>query len=199
MKRPATLAYLITLVTSCSSSSPSGPVGGAVTGPADEHCGAAGAIMSHKVGMCLTGLVDGGASDGGTTMPSVGETLYNSEGYDDDCKYHVSFTSTPVRLDASVTFTLTVGGLDPAGPVKGASVDAEVYLDRLTPAPNTHPTGKEKSPGVYDFGPVKFDKPGRWTVRFHLFEECSDSNADSPHAHVAFFIDVPSADAGTGG
>jgi len=30
-----------------------------------------------------------------------------------------------------------------------------------------------------------------WTVRFHLFEECSDAPADSPHGHGAFFFTVP--------
>jgi len=36
-----------------------------------------------------------------------------------------------------------------------------------------------------------FDKSGRWVVRFHFFESCSDVPDDSPHGHVAFYIDVP--------
>jgi hypothetical protein len=165
MKSRTLLATLVALVAGCSSSSPSGPIGGAVAGPADDHCGAAGSIMAEKVGMCVAlGSTDGGAgADAGTTMPEQGLVLYNSEGYDDDCKYHVSFTSTPVRLNDNVTFTITLTGLDPAGPAKDADLDAEVFLDELTPAPNTSPTSSETSPGVYKFGPVKFDKPGRWT------------------------------------
>src|SRR5205085_11803930 len=99
----------------------------------------------------------------------------------------------------NVTFTVTIDQLDPAGPAKGAALDAEVYLDALTPAPNTNPKTTETSPGVYKLGPIKFNKPGRWTVRFHMYEECSDEPADSPHGHVAFYIDVPAADAGAGG
>ena len=38
---------------------------------------------------------------------------------------------------------------------------------------------------------VRFDAKGRWTVRFHLHEECADEAPDSPHGHIAFFIDVP--------
>ena len=40
-------------------------------------------------------------------------------------------------------------------------------------------------------GPVQFDAPGQWTVRFHLHDNCSDEPADSPHGHAAFFIGVP--------
>jgi hypothetical protein len=36
-----------------------------------------------------------------------------------------------------------------------------------------------------------FDQSGRWVVRFHYFETCSDVPEDSPHGHVAFYIDVP--------
>jgi hydroxypyruvate isomerase len=34
--------------------------------------------------------------DGGT-KPEFGATLNNAEGDDDDCKYHVKFTATPIR------------------------------------------------------------------------------------------------------
>ena len=45
--------------------------------------------------------------------------------------------------------------------------------------------------GTYKIGPIVFDKPGRWVVRFHLFGTCDDALATSPHAHAAFFVDVP--------
>jgi hypothetical protein len=32
--------------------------------------------------------------------------------------------------------------------------------------------------------------PGKWSVRFHIREDCLDG-ADSPHGHGAFFINVP--------
>jgi hypothetical protein len=40
-------------------------------------------------------------------------------------------------------------------------------------------------------GPVIFDAPGDWTLRFHLHEECDDTLDDSPHGHAAFHITVP--------
>jgi hypothetical protein len=43
---------------------------------------------------------------------------------------------------------------------------------------------------VYEGGPLRFDQPGRWVVRFHFYESCNDSEV-SPHSHVAFFVDVP--------
>lgn len=33
--------------------------------------------------------------------------------------------------------------------------------------------------------------PGRWMVRSHLYETCSDEPEDSPHGHAAFFVTVP--------
>jgi hypothetical protein len=200
MKRLVRLISVVALGAGCSSSSPSGPVGGAVTGAADEHCGPSGDIMATKVGMCVDPTAwDGGAGadDGGVPLPDYGETLFNAEGYDDECKYRVSFTSTPVRLNDSVTFTVTIAGLDPTGPAKDADLQAEVFLDGLHPAPNTNTTTTETSDGVYKIGPIKFDAPGRWTVRFHLYDRCAETS-DTPHGHVAFYIDVPSPDAGTG-
>jgi hypothetical protein len=32
---------------------------------------------------------------------------------------------------------------------------------------------------------------GRWNVRFHMYEQCSDLTEDSPHGHITFFVDVP--------
>jgi hypothetical protein len=46
-------------------------------------------------------------------------------------------------------------------------------------------------PGTYSVGPVRFDQAGRWFVRFHFYETCSDAPEDSPHGHVAFWVDVP--------
>jgi hypothetical protein len=36
--------------------------------------------------------------------------------------------------------------------------------------------------GTYT-GVIGFDQPGQWTVRFHLFHDCFDTLADSPHSH----------------
>jgi hypothetical protein len=49
----------------------------------------------------------------------------------------------------------------------------------------------EGPPGTYTIGPVLFDEPGKWTVRFHIHEECTDLSNESQHGHAAFFVDVP--------
>jgi hypothetical protein len=191
---------MLALAPACGSSSPSGPVGGAVAGPADEHCTVNGMLTKTKVGMCMApGPTDGGTEEeddggdgGGAPTSDFGETLFNDSGYDDECKYQVSFTSTPIRKDANVTFTLTLTGLDPAGAVEDADIDVEAFLGDTHVAPNTNPTTKATAtPGVYTVGPVKFDRSGEWTIRFHFFEGCADEPADTPHGHVAFHIDVP--------
>jgi hypothetical protein len=45
--------------------------------------------------------------------------------------------------------------------------------------------------GAYTIGPVVFDQPGLWTIRFHLHENCADLLPDSPHGHAAYYINVP--------
>jgi hypothetical protein len=192
---------LAPLALGCGSSSPAGPAGGPVPDAADQHCTVNGALAPRHVGICLApgaetdgGADDAGASDDGQAPASdLGETLYNSTGYDDDCKYQVSFTSTPIRRNTDVTFTVTVKTLDPAGVATGADLTPEVFLTEIHPAPNSAVTTKEvpAGSGVYKVGPIVFDAPGLWTVRFHMYEECSDAPEDSPHGHVAFFVDVP--------
>jgi hypothetical protein len=178
---------------SCGSSGPSGPVGGPVTGAIDDHCFMNDALTRTKVGMCLApGASDAGAPDGGAA-PEEEIPLYNSEGYDDACKYHVSWTSTPIRKNELVTFTLALDGLDPAGPVKGADIDTDAFLGDAHVAPNTGSTSSESpaDSGKYKVGPIKFDESGEWTVVFHFFEGCADQPADTPHGHIGFRINVP--------
>jgi hypothetical protein len=189
------------LALGCGSSSPTGPTGGPVPDAADQHCIVNGALAAQHVGMCLTpgSEIDGGAGDAGAAddaqppASDFGATLYNDTGYDDDCKYQVTFTSTPIRRNTNVTFTVTVKTLDPAGPATGADVTPEVFLTEIHPAPNSNVTTKEvpAGSGTYQVGPIVFDAPGLWTVRFHFYEECSDEPEDSPHGHIAFFVDVP--------
>jgi hypothetical protein len=179
----------------CGSSSPSGPVGGDVPDASDQHCIVNGVMTVQTVGVCLPvgqGSADAGA-DGAVPMVDYGPPLYNNVGYDDDCKYKVSWTSTPIRKNEPVTFTVTVIGLDPAGPITGEGVDEiEAFMTvGVHVNPDHDTTFKSKGAGVYEVGPVTFDESGSWTVRFHIFEDCSDAPADSPHGHAAFFIDVP--------
>jgi allantoicase len=199
MNRRTPVALLVSLLAplaaaGCGSSAASGPVGGPVTGAVDDHCFMNDALMKAKIGVCETpGASDAGAPDGGAVVPEMGEPLFNSEGYDDDCKYHVSWTSTPIRKNELVTFTVTLEGLDPAGPVKGADIDTDVFMGDTIVAPNTGSTSTESpaDSGTYKVGPIKFTQSGEWVVELHFFEECSDEPADSPHGHIGFRINVP--------
>lgn len=147
----------------------------------------------------------GGAGDNGGTIdagdigncgdPSFGATMYGHHGIDDDCKYDVTWTSTPICENQPVYFTVTVmthAGGEPS-PVTGANPRPDVVLACVHTGPNS-PAPKdpspETSPGTYTVGPVVFDKPGRWNFRFHFFETCNDQ-PDSPHGHAAFYIQVP--------
>jgi hypothetical protein len=180
---------------SCSSNSgPSGPVGGPVTGALDMHCSGMTPVV---IGTCMMG---GGVPDGGAPTVDYGATMFNAEGDDDDCKYHVAWTATPIRQDQNVTFNVTLTKLADGTPATGAGMRAEVYLTELHPAA---PPGeaKESAGGKYALGPLRFDAPGDWTIRFHFFEDCDDAPEDSPHGHAAFFVHVPdpsaNADGGT--
>ena len=129
--------------------------------------------------------------DAGSVAPEVGVTMYNTSGNDDDCKYSVSFTVTTVRQGQDVSFMVMVNDATSQAPITGANVRAEVYLSDTHPAPNSGTTTTEEAGGMYTVAPVRFDASGRWTVRFHVFENCSDLLEDSPHGHAAFYIDVP--------
>ncbi len=201
------------LVAACSTSSSggtadAGPGGGPVSGAQDAHCKADGGVtQSVSAASCHPG--DGGApddagagGDGGGGGITYGDTEFNAEGDDDDCKYHVKWSATSVRQGADVTFTVTVTTKDaassPMRPLPGEGtgglipVRAEVYLNDTHPGPNTKQTSAETSTqGTYTVGPIRFDASGNWTVRFHFHESCEDTRDDSPHGHAAFFVQVP--------
>jgi len=206
---------------SCSSSDKSsnnadaGPAGGPVPGAADDHCTGTPTVVDPAA--CTgtsTDTAAGGAADGDTSGSSsagaadctqtrdaeYGATLSNSEGDDDDCKYHASWTSTPIRLNEDVTFTLTTTNkttmmpLTPLGDgdIPLSRVDVYVPCDpnHLGPTQNFKPQIAQTMPGQFTVGPIKFDESGLWVVRFHLYEECNDTDT-SPHGHIAFFVNVP--------
>jgi hypothetical protein len=134
---------------------------------------------------------DGGApADDAGAMSDYGDTLYNASGFDDDCKYAVSWTATPIRVGAGVTFTVSVMRLTDMKPAECASTRAEVFLTDTHPVASPSAPPPESPPGTYAVGPIKFDEPGIWTVRFHFYETCVDT-PDSPHGHAAFFVNVP--------
>ena len=185
---------------------------GVVIGPLDSHCTSSdGGLTAQPIGLCqvddpstvpanaascnVTFARDGGAgavaSDGGVSPSEYGPTMYGSAADDDDCKYFVSWTATPIKENADTYFTVTVLRLADMAPASCAGVRPDVSLSISHGAPAPRNPSTEIAPGVYKVGPIKFDAPGIWTVRFHFFEECSDAPKDSPHGHAAFYVKVP--------
>ncbi len=201
---------------SCSSDAAApanGSIGLPVNGVTDAHCEGVPPVAVDAAA-CMAPEADtgeGGApadtSDSGTAGSDCnathdadyGETLYNSEGDDDDCKYHAAWTSTPIRVDEDFTVTLTTTDNTTHQPLEALDDGVlplsrvEVYQpcqpNRRPPAQNAAAKFKETAPGVFTGGPLRFDQLGRWVVRFHLYEQCLDG-AHSPHGHIAFFVDV---------
>jgi hypothetical protein len=202
VSRGALVLSASVLVAACSSKTSdtgsSGGVGGmstaaAVSGAADAHCaGTPVVVVDPAVCLVPPPAEDAGAADAGGAAPVAesAATLYNSEGDDDDCKYHVKWQSTTVAVNTDVTLSLSATTRSDNKPVTAAKPYAEIYLSDAHGAPNTPVATTEVSPGNYTIGPVRFDARGTWTVRFHFRSECDDS-ATSPHGHVAFFVNVP--------
>jgi hypothetical protein len=181
-------AAAILAAAACSSSGGGVTGGGPVAGTQDTHCSAVPAQATSQADCHLTS--DGGT--GGAMTSAYGPTLFNGSGDDDDCKYHVSWTSTPIGENRDVTFTVTATTLTDDKPL-GADANplVEAYLSSTHHAPNTDQVATETAPGTYTIGPIRFDASGQWTVRFHFYEDCSDIAADSPHGHAAFYVQVP--------
>ena len=49
----------------------------------------------------------------------------------------------------------------------------------------------ENPTGTIKFGPVIFDQPGDWVIKFHIRGDCLDIAEDSPHSHASFLVHVP--------
>jgi hypothetical protein len=165
----------------------SGPSGGPVAGAVDTHCTLPdGGVKAQPISLssCAPTGADAGTID-------YGPTQYNSEADDDDCKYHVKWSSTGVQQNNDATFTVTATQKAAGTPATGANVDLEVFLNDTHPAPNSGQHTTENGNGTYTIGPVRFDAAGQWTIRFHLHEECADEAPDSPHGHAAFYLHVP--------
>jgi hypothetical protein len=194
------------LVIACSSSTSNGGTSGttpggqstaaAVAGAADTHCADVPVVVVDPAVCHATAEVDAGhdhdagEADAGAPMEESAAVLYGSEGEDDDCKYHVKWTSSPVAKDTDVTLAIVTTYRKDSSPVTGAAPYAEIFLDDTHPGPNTAVKTTETSPGNYTIGPVRFDASGKWTVRFHFSADCADA-VNSPHGHVAFFVNVP--------
>ena len=182
----AMVASAIAAMVAAACSGSTGKLGGPVQGAQDTHCTRAdGGVEAQPISAASC------ATSGGDAGSSYGPTMYNAEADDDDCKYHLKWSSTGVQQNNNVTFTVTATQKAAGTPAIGANLDIEAFLNTTHPAPNSGTHTTENGNGVYTIGPVRFDAPGQWTVRFHLHEECADDKPDSPHGHAAFYLDVP--------
>lgn len=195
--RLVVLAFASTsaLAIACSNSPASCPSpGGPVAGNADSHCvgdGGTAIVQTTSTASCHPGVVDASASDAGASG-DYGPPLDNASGDDDDCKYHVSWTSTPVCTGGDgVAFTVIATHKADNSPLTGANMEAEVFLSLVHPSPTPFVTAVEGPPGTYVTKPAKLDASGDWTIRYHFFEDCEDTLPDSPHGHAAFFVHAP--------
>ena len=137
---------------------------------------------------------DATSTGGQTTGTEDFVVRYSNAANDDDCKYSVSFQNSCVALNTPVTFTVTLKRKADGSAATGADPNSpEIYMadDTSHISPSNNIRAPEGPAGTYAIGPIVFDKSGRWVVRFHFFESCSDVPDDSPHGHVAFYIDVP--------
>jgi hypothetical protein len=220
----AASSLLIALVAACSSNTaPSTPdaalkcanPGQPTPGPADDHCSLpdGGTRVQTVDRMACNPVADsgddggsaGGDDGGGAQACPWGATMYGTKGNDDDCKYHVEWSSTPI-CEGSVALTAVATYLSSGQPVAGAGLGAEVFTttpgdwdaDSYCDTLSTHltPTGNgaiipltEGPAGTYT-GSFVLDQAGQWTVRLHFFETYCDVPA-SPHGHAAFHITVP--------
>ncbi len=169
---------------------------GVVAGAENTHCVAEdGSPIVQVIGACETGTEPEEEEEGEEHDEEEEHAVnFGSAADDDDCKYRVSFTNTCVALDEPVTFTLSLTRKSDNQPGTGTNpAFPEVFLaDDLTHiSPSNNITAEEGPDGTYEIGPVVFDRSGRWVIRFHYFENCSDLPPDSPHGHAAFYIDVP--------
>ena len=178
----ATLTGCSSDSTGASTTGQQGDPGGPVKGPADKHCKG---VKPQPTTMKVCQM--GGMAD----VDDYPTPMNGTEGDDDDCKYHVTWSSTDVFENTDVTFTMTAVTKTDGKPAAGSESYIEAELDKKTPAPATNQTAVEKPDGTYTIGPLQFDKKGKWTIRFHLFEQCTDVSEESPHGHAAFFLDVP--------
>jgi hypothetical protein len=172
-------------------------------GPKDTHCTASDGGTTVQATSMASCHPDATAPDGGGGCP-YGDSMFGQESDDDDCKYHVKWTASPIcEGSAGVKFTVTVTHKDDGSILTGANTIAEVFTtspgydagvcDNASPHPSPSTDGvpmAESPPGTYTRN-IVFDKAGQWTVRFHFHEECADVFPDSPHGHAAYLVTVP--------
>jgi hypothetical protein len=183
------------LFVACSSSTSNGPAdatcpspGKPTAGAADMHCQGQAPQPVSEASCHVTDAGATGGGDGGTPPDTCdyGATMFGTEGDDDDCKYHVVWSSTPLCEGAAgVQFTVKITSLVNNAPVTGIpmGVVPEVFIptdpnaacDDMSTHPSPSAPNLVETPansGTY-VGNVVFDAAGQWTIRFHIHEECA--------------------------
>ena len=89
-----------------------------------------------------------------------------------------------------MTFTVVATSKGDGSAPAGASCDDALASGHTGPGSEVQLRESATTPGTY-VGNVAFDRAGQWTIRFHLFEMCSDDPEDSPHGHAAFHLTLP--------
>jgi hypothetical protein len=188
---------------SCSSDSPATPDGGgagsATTGAGlcasvvmgsdiDNHCNSDdGGVINQEATTCPSTAGDASqeSGDGGDEYPQAHNGTFAA---DDDCKYDVTYG---VSCDNSgSTFTVHVKGRATGMPVTGANPSIEAFLTDTHPLPSLPGPATELGNGDYKISGVQFDMDGIWTIRFHFFESCLETEETTKHSHVAFSVNV---------
>jgi hypothetical protein len=180
--------------------------GKATPGNPDTHCNGVPTqpVSQASCGINDAGLTGGSGDDGGAEDCPYGQTMFGNEADDDDCKYHVVWSTTDLCEGApGVTFNATITNKTDGTPVTNMpdGIDMEVFIptdlkascDNASTHASPEPSTLIESPaGSGKFsGRVVFDAAGQWTIRFHIHEECSDTLPDSPHGHAAFRVTLP--------
>jgi len=187
MKHPIPALIVTVIAVAVARCSSNGPAGGTVMGALDQHC----TLPDGGTRVQQTDPVACHPDGGDVTTVEYGPTLFNAEGDDDDCKYHVKFSSSAIYENQDVNFITIVTRKTDDMPAPVPKTSLNVFLNEMHPAPNSGQKSTENPAGTYKIGPIHFDAPGQWTIRFHIYEECSELLETSPHGHVAFYISVP--------
>ncbi len=190
-----TAALGLLVAAACSSTSTGGVTGGGpVVGTEDAHCSGMATQAVSQADCSLKG--DGGADDPGGS--DYGDTMFNSEGDDDDCKYHVKWSSTPVGEGRDVTFTViatTKSDGKPLGTSTGVAADANVYAD--VTLSDTHPAPPtDQSPTRRPRAPTRWarsasTRPATGRCGSTSTRPVRTSPTTRRTAHAAFYVQVP--------
>lgn len=200
-RNPARVAgCLLVMIAACSTTDPptgpasvdladggtDGAAGGAVAGELDKHCADLPAQATSQASCDLK------APDGGLLPEDQPAVRFNASADDDECKYHLSFTTTAVKKDSNFTVTVVATRKADGQPASAADIEVEaVTADKTHVAPDLMPKTTEGPLGTYKIGPLRLDRTGRWIATFHLYEECTEVAKDTPHGHASFHFDVP--------